>query len=133
MGPKTYDYMIVVESPTKVQTLKCYLGPSVPVEASKGHVKDLPKSRLGVDLQKDFEPEYVTIEGKLQVLKRLVDAAANVKTVYIASDPDREGEAIAFHVAEELQKILPQDALKRVLFYELTQKGVQEGLKRRRR
>jgi DNA topoisomerase-1 len=130
MGTKTYDYMIVVESPTKVQTLKRYLGPSVPVEASKGHVKDLPKSRLGVDLQKDFEPEYVTIEGKVQVLKRLVDAAANVKTVYLASDPDREGEAIAFHVAEELQKILPQDALKRVLFYELTQKGVQEGLKR---
>lgn len=130
MRQKTYDYMIVVESPTKVQTLKRYLGPRVPVEASKGHVKDLPKSRLGVDLQKGFEPEYVTIDGKRQVLERLVHAAANVKTVYLASDPDREGEAIAFHVAEELQKILPQEALKRVLFYELTQKGVQEGLKR---
>lgn len=130
MKAKPSDCMIVVESPTKIQTLKRYLGPGYQLEASKGHVKDLPKSRLGVDIEKDFEPEYVTIEGKGSVLKRLVEAAAKVKTVYLASDPDREGEAIAFHIAEELLKVLPPNALKRVLFYELTPKGIKEGMGR---
>ena len=124
MTTKGYSSVLIVESPTKVKTLKRYVGRDVLVEASVGHIKDLPKSRLGVDTEHDFEPEYVTIKGKDKIIKKLTEVARNVDTIYLASDPDREGEAIAFHVADEILKEMPSSNIKRILFYEITRQGV---------
>ncbi len=119
-------FLVVVESPTKVKSLKKYLGEDYEVLASKGHVKDLPDRSLGVDLDKNFEPQYVTIPGKDKVLKEITSAAKSAETVFLAPDPDREGEAIAWHIASELKK--PESQIKRVLIQEITKKGVQDAI-----
>ena len=94
--------LVIVESPAKAKTIQKYLGKGFTVEASLGHVKDLPKSTLGVDVDNDFETEYVVIPGKEKVVARLKKLALGMDTIYLAPDPDREGEAIAAHLAEEL-------------------------------
>ena len=119
-------YLVVVESPTKVKALKKYLGKDYEVLASKGHVKDLPDRSLGVDVEHAFEPQYVTIPGKEKILKEIKSAAAVAEAVYLAPDPDREGEAIAWHIASELNR--PAEQIQRVLIQEITKKGVQEAI-----
>jgi len=119
-------YLVVVESPTKVKALKKYLGKDYEVLASKGHVKDLPGRSLGVDLEHDFEPQYVTIPGKEKILKDIMVAAKNAEAVFLAPDPDREGEAIAWHIASEIGK--PKEQVQRVLIQEITKKGVQDAI-----
>ena len=122
--------LIIVESPTKVRTLKRFLGSDYEIRASVGHIKDLPKKRLGVQVEKGFEPEYEIIRGKGKVVKELRSAANGVEAVYLAPDPDREGEAIAWHIAEELSKGRRKRPLqfRRVLFHELTKRAVLEAL-----
>ncbi len=119
-------YLVVVESPTKVKALKKYLGKDYEVLASKGHVKDLPDRSLGVDVENNFEPQYVTIPGKEKILKEITTAAKLAEMVYLAPDPDREGEAIAWHIASELDK--PKGQMQRVLIQEITKKGVQDAI-----
>ena len=94
--------LVVVESPAKAKTINKYLGRNYKVIASMGHVRDLPKSKLGVDIREDFEPSYEVIASRKKVLKDLKDAAKESEDIYIATDPDREGEAIGWHLAEEL-------------------------------
>ena len=94
--------LVIVESPAKAKTIQKYLGKGFTVEASLGHVKDLPKSTLGVDVDNNFDTEYVVIPGKEKVVARLKKLAIGMDTIYLAPDPDREGEAIAAHLAEEL-------------------------------
>ncbi len=118
--------LIVVESPAKAKTLKKYLGKNYDVKASVGHVKDLPKSALGVDVDKNFEPTYELIKGKQKVVDELIKAAKKADRVYLAADPDREGEAIAWHVAEVLK--LPESKIYRVLFNEITKPAVLKAL-----
>jgi DNA topoisomerase-1 len=119
--------LVVVESPAKARTIKKYLGSGFTVKASVGHVKDLPKSKIGVDVDKDFEPEYVLIKGKGKVLSEIKKAAEAVDKVFLAPDPDREGEAIAWHIADEIREA--NKNIYRVLFNEITKKGVTEALK----
>jgi len=118
--------LLIVESPTKAKTLERYLGKNFIVKASVGHVKDLPQNKLGIDLGKRFLPEYRVIRGKKKVINELNKAAAKADAIYLGPDPDREGEAIAWHIAEEME----QDGkpIHRVLFYELTQKAIQQSL-----
>ncbi len=118
--------LIIVESPTKVRTIKKIVGRDFEVEASVGHIKDLPKSRLGVKIDNGFEPEYVTIRGKKEVIKKLKAAAKKAQEIYLGPDPDREGEAIAFHIAEELKDL--GKPIRRLLLYELTERGIKEAL-----
>src|SRR5690349_7917986 len=117
-------YLVVVESPAKAKTIKKYLGSGYTVKASVGHIKDLPKSKMGVDVEHDFQPEYHVIKGKEKVLNELKKVAKNVDKVFLATDPDREGEAIAWHIHEELGH---KDA-QRVLFNEITKKAIQEAI-----
>ena len=119
--------LLIVESPAKARTIKKYLGPDFTVKASVGHVKDLPKRRLGIDTTHDFAPEYVTIQGKKQVLQELRTEAKKATQVFLAPDPDREGEAIAWHIASELRHTPPEQVY-RVLLNEITRKGVTEAL-----
>ncbi|MCC6528005.1 MAG: type I DNA topoisomerase [Polyangiaceae bacterium] len=116
--------LVIVESPAKAKTIKKYLGSHFEVLASNGHVKDLPK-KLGVDVKNDFTETYVVIEGKAKVLNLLKSAAKKADNVLIATDPDREGEAIAFHILEELEG---HDRVERVEFHEITKKGIQHGV-----
>ncbi|MCF8110286.1 MAG: type I DNA topoisomerase [Desulfobacteraceae bacterium] len=118
--------LIVVESPTKVKTIKKYLGDKYNVASTVGHIKDLPEKELGIDVEKGFSPKYVTIPGKQKVIKALKDAAGNADDVYLAPDPDREGEAIAWHAADVLKK--KGRNFHRVLFHELTKNGVNQAL-----
>lgn len=118
--------LLIVESPAKAKTLSRYLGKNIKVKASVGHIKNLPKSKLGVDIENGFMPEFVTIKGKGKIIKELKAAAKNVEDIYLAPDPDREGEAIAAHIAAEIGK---GKKVYRVLFNEITKKAVQEGLK----
>ena len=108
------DKLIIVESPAKANTIKKFLGGNTKVVASMGHIRDLPKSKLGVDIEHNFEPEYINIRGKGDLIKSLVKDAKDAKKVYLATDPDREGEAIAWHLAHILG--IPEDALCRVTF-----------------
>ncbi|HXN30707.1 MAG TPA: DNA topoisomerase, partial [Polyangiaceae bacterium] len=117
--------LVVVESPAKAKTIKKYLGAKYDVVASKGHIKDLPK-KLGVDIEKGFQETYEVVPGKEKVLQELKDAASGVDEVLLATDPDREGEAIAWHIAEELKS--PKRTTKRVEFHEITKKGVEYGV-----
>jgi DNA topoisomerase-1 len=117
-------YLVVVESPAKAKTIKKYLGSGYTVKASVGHIKDLPKSKMGVDVEHDFQPEYHVIKGKEKVLNELKKVAKNADKVFLATDPDREGEAIAWHIHEELGH---KDA-QRVLFNEITKKAIQEAI-----
>ena len=109
--------LIIVESPTKVKTIRKYLGPEYDVRASVGHVKDLPKSKLGIDPEKGFEPTYLVMDSKKKVIAELKKAASKVEQILLAPDPDREGEAIAWHIAEEIGK---KKIVRRVLFNDLT-------------
>jgi DNA topoisomerase I len=117
-------YLVVVESPAKAKTIKKYLGSGYAVKASVGHVKDLPKSKMGVDVDHGFRPEYVVIKTKEKALGELKRVAETADTVYLATDPDREGEAIAWHISEELRH--PRAV--RVLFNEITKKAIQEAI-----
>lgn len=124
------DYLVIVESPAKAKTIKKYLGKKYEVKASMGHVRDLPRSQIGVDVEKRFEPKYITIRGKGPVLKELKDAAKKVKKVYLAADPDREGEAIAWHLAHSLN--IDQDSKCRVVFNEITKDAIKDAFKQPR-
>ena len=95
--------LIIVESPAKVTTIKKFLGSNVKVIASKGHLRDLPKSRIGVDIENNFEPEYINVRGKGDLIKELKKEALSSDEVYLATDPDREGEAIAWHLSKILR------------------------------
>ncbi|HVG01868.1 MAG TPA: type I DNA topoisomerase, partial [Nitrospira sp.] len=123
--------LIIVESPTKARTITKYLGRGYSVMASVGHVKDLPTSKLGVDLDHDFEPQYVTIKGKSKVLADIKKKAQEVDTVFLAPDPDREGEAIAWHIAQELNSKGKKKGgrIFRVLFNEITEAAIKRALK----
>ncbi len=120
--------LIVVESPTKVKTLQKFLGEDYVIKASVGHIKDLPESELGVDLKKDFQPEYVVIPGKAKIIRELKKASKGVKNIYLGPDPDREGEAIAWHIAEEIGN--GNKNVYRVLFNEITKRAVLEALQK---
>ena len=98
------DKLIIVESPAKANTIKKFLGGSTKVVASMGHIRDLPKSKIGIDIENDFEPQYINIRGKGDLIKSLKKDAKNAKKIYIATDPDREGEAIAWHLATILNE-----------------------------
>ena len=120
------DKLIIVESPAKANTIKKFLGGSTKVVASMGHIRDLPKSKLGVDVEKDFEPEYINIRGKGDLIKSLKKDAKDAKKIYLASDPDREGEAIAWHLAKILEE--DKDKITRVTFNEITKSAVKKAL-----
>ncbi|MCX7879966.1 MAG: type I DNA topoisomerase [Ignavibacteria bacterium] len=122
--------LIVVESPTKAKTINKYLGKDYIVEPSVGHIKDLKKHTLSVDIKNGFKPIYEIIRGKKDTIKKIREEATKCEKVYIATDPDREGEAIAWHIAEEIS--IPGKKIERVLFNEITPKGIQEGLKNTR-
>ncbi|MFO0658362.1 MAG: type I DNA topoisomerase [Polyangiaceae bacterium] len=126
-SPKGKDgvTLVVVESPTKAKTLKKYLGSGYDVLASKGHIKDLPK-KMGIDIAHDFQETYQIIEGKEKVVAEIKGAAAKASKVFLATDPDREGEAIAMHIAEELEPL--HRPTQRVLFHEITKRGVADGI-----
>ncbi|WYP24974.1 type I DNA topoisomerase [Alkalihalobacillus sp. FSL W8-0930] len=121
------DYLVIVESPAKAKTIGKYLGKKYIVKASMGHVRDLPKSQMGVDVSNDFEPRYITIRGKGPVLKDLKTAAKKVKKVYLAADPDREGEAIAWHLAHSLD--IDEHSECRVVFNEITKQAIKDAFK----
>ena len=118
--------LVIVESPSKAKTIGKYLGPNYTVKASMGHLRDLPKSTMGVDLEHDFTPKYIPVAGKNDLIKELKKAAENADTVYLATDPDREGEAISWHLKELLN--LPEEKTHRVTFNEITQKVVKESI-----
>ena len=122
--------LIIVESPAKASTITKFLGGSTKVMASMGHIRDLPKSKLGVDVDNNFEPQYINIRGKAALIKSLKKEANAAKTVYLATDPDREGEAIAWHLAYLLN--ISPESLCRVTFNEITKKAVQESIKKPR-
>ncbi|WP_046228045.1 type I DNA topoisomerase [Paenibacillus dauci] len=121
------DSLVIVESPAKAKTIGKYLGSKFIVKASMGHVRDLPKSQIGVDVENDFDPKYITIRGKGSVLKELKDARKKVKKVYLAADPDREGEAIAWHLAHALD--VQEGEMCRVVFNEITKQAVKDAFK----
>ena len=119
--------LLIVESPTKVNTLKKMVGRNFMVKASVGHLKDLPKKKLGVDVENNFAPEYITIRGKGKILSELKAAAKKADKIYLAPDPDREGEAIAFHIGNEVSKHT-KGKIFRVMFNEITKKAVTEAI-----
>ena len=121
------DKLIIVESPAKANTIKKFLGGSTKVIASMGHIRDLPKSKLGVDVNNNFEPEYINIRGKGDLIKELKKDAKKAKKVYLATDPDREGEAIAWHLSKILD--VEDDKITRVTFNEITKTAVQKAIK----
>ncbi|RYG73883.1 type I DNA topoisomerase [Lentibacillus lipolyticus] len=121
------DYLVIVESPAKAKTIERYLGKKYKVKASMGHVRDLPKSRMAIDPDNQFEPKYITIRGKGDVLKDLKSAAKKAKKVFLAADPDREGEAIAWHLAYALN--VDEDSECRVVFNEITKDAIKESFK----
>ena len=121
------DKLIIVESPAKANTIKKFLGGSTKVVASMGHIRDLPKSKMGIDIEHDFEPEYINIRGKGDLIKALKKDAKQAKKIYIATDPDREGEAIAWHLAKILED--EKDKIVRVTFNEITKNAVQKANK----
>ena len=123
-------YLIIVESPAKVKTIKRFLGSNYDVEASGGHVRDLPKSTMGIDLDNDFEPHYITIRGKGDVLSNLRKKAKKAEKVYLATDPDREGEAIAWHLKAALG--VPEEKICRISFNEITKTAVKNSIKNAR-
>lgn len=122
-----FKYLVIVESPAKGKTIERYLGKNYKVVASKGHVRDLPKSRMAVDFENDYEPDYITIRGKGPVLAELRKHAKKAEKIYLAADPDREGEAIAWHLGHALK--LDEDAENRVIFNEITKEAVKDAFK----
>ncbi len=127
--PGSGPTLVIVESPAKAKTIKKYLGRSFDVRASVGHVKDLPKSKMGVDIEGgSFEPEYDVIKGKAKVLSEIKRAARGADRVFLATDPDREGEAIAWHIAEEIGAVGGDTRVRRVLFNEITKTAIQKAI-----
>ena len=118
--------LVIVESPAKAKTINKLLGKEYKVMSSVGHIKDLPKSKLGVDVEKDFTPQYEIIKEKKKIVSELKKAGKSADRIYLASDPDREGEAIAWHIAEEVDK--KREKTHRVLFNEITKKAVLEAI-----
>ena len=125
------DKLIIVESPAKANTIKKFLGGNTKVVASMGHIRDLPKSKMGINIEKDFEPEYINIRGKGELIKKLKKEALSAKQVYLATDPDREGEAIAWHLAYILGLDLNSNC--RVTFNEITKETVKESIQKPRK
>ena len=123
--------LVIVESPAKANTIKSYLGSNYKVIASKGHIRDLPKSSLGIDVENNFEPHYINIRGKGDVIKELKKEAKGASKIYLATDPDREGEAISWHIANQLG--IPADKACRVTFNEITQNAVKDAIKNPRK
>ena len=123
-------YLVIVESPAKVKTIKKFLGKNYEVAASNGHVRDLPKSQLGIDVEHDFEPKYITIRGKGDILANLRKEVKKADKVYLATDPDREGEAISWHLSKALK--LEGKDINRISFNEITQSAVKASLKQPR-
>ena len=123
-------YLVIVESPTKVKTIKKFLGANYEVMASNGHVRDLPKSQLGFSPENDYEPKYITIRGKGDILAALRKAAKKADKVYLATDPDREGEAISWHLSQALK--LDEKKMYRITFNEITKTAVKDALKHAR-
>lgn len=120
-------YLVIVESPAKVKTIKKFLGKNYEVVASNGHVRDLPKSQMGIDIENDFEPKYITIRGKGDILAKLRKEVKKADKVYLATDPDREGEAISWHLSQALK--LEGKNVRRISFNEITQNAVKTSLK----
>ena len=120
-------YLVIVESPAKVKTIKKFLGTNYEVMASNGHVRDLPKSRLGIDVENGYEPKYITIRGKGDILAALRKEVKKAEKIYLATDPDREGEAISWHLYEALK--LADKKVYRITFNEITKTAVKESLK----
>ena len=123
-------YLVIVESPAKVKTIKKFLGANYEVEASNGHVRDFPKSQFGIDVDNDFEPKYITIRGKGDILAKLRKEVKKADHVYLATDPDREGEAISWHLSQALK--LDPSEYKRITFNEITKNAVKNSLKQAR-
>jgi DNA topoisomerase-1 len=121
------DFLVIVESPAKAKTIERYLGNKYKVKASMGHIRDLPRSQMGVNVENSYEPKYITIRGKGPVLKELKTAAKKAKKIYLAADPDREGEAIAWHLAHSLSVDINSDC--RVVFNEITKDAIKESFK----
>ena len=121
------DKLIIVESPAKANTIKKFLGGNTKVVASMGHVRDLPKSTMGIDIEHNFEPKYINIRGKGELIKSLKKDGKKAKKIYIATDPDREGEAIAWHLATILDE--DKEKITRVTFNEITKSAVQKAIK----
>ncbi|KON89101.1 DNA topoisomerase I [Sporosarcina globispora] len=121
------EFLVIVESPAKAKTIERYLGKKYKVKASMGHVRDLPKSQTGIDVENNFKPKYITIRGKGPVLKELKSAAKKAKKIYLAADPDREGEAIAWHLAHSLDMDIHSEC--RVVFNEITKDAIKESFK----
>lgn len=124
------DYLVIVESPAKAKTIERYLGKKFKVKASVGHVRDLPRSQMGIDTENNYEPKYITIRGKGPILQDLKSAAKKAKKIYLAADPDREGEAIAWHLATALNIDINSDC--RVVFNEITKDAILESFKQPR-
>ena len=122
--------LVIVESPTKAETIGKILGSNYEVIASNGHVRDLPKSQMGIDVENDFEPKYITIRGKGDILTALRKAVKKADKVYLATDPDREGEAISYHLSVALK--LQDKKYKRITFNEVTKTAVKNSLKNAR-
>ncbi|MDE6701221.1 MAG: type I DNA topoisomerase, partial [Acetatifactor sp.] len=123
-------YLVIVESPAKVKTIKKFLGANYEVAASNGHVRDMPKSQLGIDVEHDYEPKYITIRGKGDVLAALRKEVKKAEKIYLATDPDREGEAISWHLYHALK--LEDKKVYRITFNEITKNAVKESLKNAR-
>ena len=121
------DYLVIVESPAKAKTIERYLGKKYKVRASLGHLRDLPRSQMGVDTENNYEPKYITIRGKGPILQELKKDAKKAKKIYLAADPDREGEAIAWHLAHQLGVDIESDC--RVVFNEITKDAIKESFK----
>ena len=119
--------LVIVESPAKAKTIEKYLGGDFKVVASMGHLRDLPRSKIGVDVENDFTPEYIPVKGREGIISELRDNAKKAETVYLATDPDREGEAISWHLKELLD--LPDEKARRVTFNEITRKVVTENIR----
>ena len=124
-------YLVIVESPAKVKTIKKFLGSNYEVLASNGHVRDLPKSQMGIDFENNFEPKYITIRGKGDILAKLRKEVKKADKVYLATDPDREGEAISWHLSKALK--LEDKDIHRISFNEITKNAVKASIKQARK
>ena len=123
-------YLVIVESPAKVKTIKKFLGSNYEVLASNGHVRDMPKSQMGIDFENNYEPKYITIRGKGDILAKLRKEVKKAEKIYLATDPDREGEAISWHLQVALK--LEEKKVYRITFNEITKNAVKESLKNAR-
>ena len=120
-------YLVIVESPAKVKTIKKFLGSNYDVQASNGHVRDFPKSQFGIDIENDFEPKYITIRGEASFLAGLRKAAKKADKIFLATDPDREGEAISWHLMQALKE--DPGKMRRITFNEITKTAVKNSIK----